>query len=73
MNHIYMLQLVQREQHSRQEFEKGAREDADKKWQTLKKVLEDEINILKEKLEVGLVDVQWFDICNIDLANSLSV
>ena len=54
-----MLQLVQREQHSRQEFEKGAREDADRKWQTLKKVLEDEINILKEKLEVGIVDVQW--------------
>ena len=54
----FMLQLVQREQHSRQEFEKGAREDADRKWQTLKKVLEDEINILKEKLEVGLVYVQ---------------
>ena len=62
---MFFLQLIQREQHSRQEFEKGTREEADRKWQTLKKVLEDELNILKEKLEVSSVIacelIIWFD------------
>lgn len=61
----FKFQLLQREQQSRQEYEKGAREEADRKWQTLKKVLEEELHILKENLSVSSLCISqpecvWF-------------
>jgi L-rhamnose mutarotase len=47
-----LFQLVQREQHSRQEYEKAAREDSDRKWTMLKKVLEEELHAIKENMGV---------------------
>ncbi|XP_052263320.1 ninein-like isoform X2 [Dreissena polymorpha] len=42
--------ILQREQQSRQEYEKSSREEADRKWQTLRKALEEELQILKESI-----------------------
>ncbi|KAL4240116.1 hypothetical protein ACF0H5_000910 [Mactra antiquata] len=48
--YLQLEKLVQREHQSRQDYEKSSREDADRKWQTLKKALEEELHLLKENL-----------------------
>ena len=54
---VTWFQLLQREQQSRQDYEKSSRDEADRKWATLKKAVEEELHMLKENSSVSIMDI----------------
>ena len=46
------LQAVVHEQDMRQKFEKDSREDAEKRWETLRKLNDDELQLVKDQIKV---------------------